>query len=580
MAVSRKGPVMNPFFDKEEISSEIEDTDIQQPLFGPISEGKCCLNRDMEGCYRNPSALGDRNRSKSGGTFQTQQHAILKHLNEEEGIKHGKPARWSMENLPTNRNSSPFDDTVHNQLYTPYKSIKPNPVAFHSTGYLSKKERYDVMPTPKTPSKRATTKFVPLASTPFTLKTSTEPLKIGASARKCGKSSGTEEETKLTHPSSSSDSHESHDILHGITIMKPFISSRLYSSPSTPDPPSKELRLDTSPSKNIFFDSSHSPLSTKNADFELSSESDDLEGEPMLISSYSSNFFCLPKWKTEKARFLNFDYFQSNESHFYEGEDYFQEKFEIISVIGSGSFAEVYKVRQIEDGNIYAIKKTLESFSGMADRSKKLLEVENIWKMSNSDYCIQIYQAWEQYGFLYMQTEYCESGNLKSIIEQVSSESRKFSEEQIWNILHQLCLGLDDIHAKNLMHLDLKPENILVTGNGLLKIADFGLSRDLSVQKMDEDMEGDKYYIAAEILDGHYSQAADIFSLGLIVLELVADIELPAQGVLWQNLRQGNFSELNFVDRSENLLSLMVQMLHPDWTKRPSTTQIISSFFL
>src|SRR4051794_24277040 len=95
----------------------------------------------------------------------------------------------------------------------------------------------------------------------------------------------------------------------------------------------------------------------------------------------------------------------------------------------------------------------------------------------------------------------------------------RFTEYQIWQILLQIASGLEHIHRVNVVHLDLKPANILINQQGVLKIGDFGLSMRVGNQ-CDPDMEGDKYYMAPETLDGQYDMPADIFSLGLLILEL------------------------------------------------------------
>jgi serine/threonine protein kinase len=92
---------------------------------------------------------------------------------------------------------------------------------------------------------------------------------------------------------------------------------------------------------------------------------------------------------------------------------------------------------------------------------------------------------------------------------------------------------------------------------------------------MDMDMEGDKIYMAPEVLDGIFDKPADIFSLGLLLLELSANIELPTQGDSWQCLRSGIFDEITFEDISDDMVSLIYSMLHPNPKERPIIADII-----
>jgi membrane-associated tyrosine/threonine-specific cdc2-inhibitory kinase len=88
-------------------------------------------------------------------------------------------------------------------------------------------------------------------------------------------------------------------------------------------------------------------------------------------------------------------------------------------------------------------------------------------------------------------------------------------------------------------------------------------------------MEGDKYYMAPETLEGQYDKPADVFSLGLLILELATDVELPSQGASWQNLRHGDFSELSFEDISSALNQLIKDMTDPDPSKRPTISEVL-----
>ena len=94
------------------------------------------------------------------------------------------------------------------------------------------------------------------------------------------------------------------------------------------------------------------------------------------------------------------------------------------------------------------------------------------------------------------------------------------------------------------MHLDLKPANVLITFEGALKIGDFGLAQPTCSSNKGYDIEGDREYMAPEMLKGRAAQSADIFSLGLITLEAAANVALPDNGPTWVALRSGDLSEV------------------------------------
>ena len=101
--------------------------------------------------------------------------------------------------------------------------------------------------------------------------------------------------------------------------------------------------------------------------------------------------------------------------------------------------------------------------------------------------------------------------------------------------------GLAAIHQAGFIHLDIKPANILITFDGYLKIGDFGMATPWPAAKGIEG-EGDREYIGPEILRGQFDKPADIFALGLIILEIACNVFLPDNGPTWQALRNGDMS--------------------------------------
>ena len=109
----------------------------------------------------------------------------------------------------------------------------------------------------------------------------------------------------------------------------------------------------------------------------------------------------------------------------------------------------------------------------------------------------------------------------------------------------------------------------------MLKIGDFGLSAQIGT-KYDPDSEGDKVYMAPEVLEGTFDAAADVFSLGMIALELAADVVLPSEGELWHAIRAGNLSSTYFEGCSEKLVSLIKSLITPLPFERPTIDQVIA----
>jgi mitosis inhibitor protein kinase SWE1 len=107
------------------------------------------------------------------------------------------------------------------------------------------------------------------------------------------------------------------------------------------------------------------------------------------------------------------------------------------------------------------------------------------------------------------------------------------------------------IHDCEYIHLDIKPANVFITFEGTLKIGDFGMATTLPVPPGLE-REGDREYIAPEILElQQYDKLADVFSLGMTILETAANVCLPDNGLPWQKLRSGDLSDVPRLSSSD-----------------------------
>jgi serine/threonine protein kinase len=209
----------------------------------------------------------------------------------------------------------------------------------------------------------------------------------------------------------------------------------------------------------------------------------------------------------------------------------------------------------------FSVLHVKRAFSDLASPSRRLrrLEEVDILRLFSTDeerspHLISLVDAWEQAGHLFIQTELCSNGNLSFFLEEYGREHEVLDEARVWKILNEVTAGVAHLHSRNVIHLDLKPANVFVTERGHLKIGDFGLAtrwprvdpssivRGAAVQSpgwdggvgggniwrteagerrvraksngdVPEDLEreGDREYIAPEILGGRYGKEADVF---------------------------------------------------------------------
>ncbi|GFO29422.1 membrane-associated tyrosine-and threonine-specific cdc2-inhibitory kinase [Plakobranchus ocellatus] len=109
--------------------------------------------------------------------------------------------------------------------------------------------------------------------------------------------------------------------------------------------------------------------------------------------------------------------------------------------------------------------------------------------------------------------------------------------------------ALKHLHDHNLVHMDIKPDNAFISFDGICKLGDFGLVIDLTKKRdVSDAIEGDPKYLAPELLEGQFGKHADIFSLGIFILELLTDLELPRGGEGWHMLRNGDLPDNFFKD--------------------------------
>ncbi|XP_070566515.1 membrane-associated tyrosine- and threonine-specific cdc2-inhibitory kinase-like [Ptychodera flava] len=262
-----------------------------------------------------------------------------------------------------------------------------------------------------------------------------------------------------------------------------------------------------------------------------------------------------------------------NSPHYDEGRKdlYFDQCFAIESKLGVGSFGEVFKVYSKEDGKFYAIKRSRDRFRGESDRKRKLEEVRKHEDLPKHANCVQFYKAWEEKGHLYIQTELCDQS-----LQQFAETNHDIPEKTIWNILIDLLEGVKHLHDHNLIHMDIKPANVFISIDGVYKLGDFGLVLDIEMGDLSEAQEGDPKYLAPELLRGKFGKPADVFSLGISVLELACDLELPKGGDPWHQLRNGNIPSQFTHDLSDDLCNVIYTMMEPDHNHRLSLDQVLA----
>ena len=201
--------------------------------------------------------------------------------------------------------------------------------------------------------------------------------------------------------------------------------------------------------------------------------------------------------------------------------------YEMITRLGGGSFADVYKAKEKSTGDLVAIKVLKRKYKKWEDclelrecRSLQKLHEESLSNKPGEENIIKLKQIIfiKKTGTLNLVFEYMETDLLELM---KSREPNQLSEDQIRDIMHQTLLGLSFMHKYGFFHRDMKPENLLLTGNKI-KIADFGLAREIRSVPPYTEYVSTRYYRAPECLlqSTNYNSPIDIWGLGCIMAEM------------------------------------------------------------
>lgn len=319
-----------------------------------------------------------------------------------------------------------------------------------------------------------------------------------------------------------------------------------------------------------FFEEAEQ-LSTKKA---RAGTRDHAPPKPPVKTATSIGRFYQNRLVSQKAQAVSFRNLESSTlSKCYDEsrhELYFNQCFHVISVLGEGSFGKVFKVRSKEDGKFYAVKRSREPFKGESDRLYKLEEVKKHEQLPKHRNCVKFFKAWEERHHLYIQTELCDTS-----LGHFADQNHEIPERLIWKYLVDLLMAVKHLHDHELLHLDIKPANIFIAQTGICKLGDFGLMIDATKSNISEAQEGDAKYLAPELMQGQFSKAADIFSLGITMLELACDLDLPRGGDAWHQLRHGAIPRDFIQHLSPELISIIRLMMLPNYKERPSAQAIL-----
>ncbi|KAJ3050865.1 hypothetical protein HK097_008154, partial [Rhizophlyctis rosea] len=192
-------------------------------------------------------------------------------------------------------------------------------------------------------------------------------------------------------------------------------------------------------------------------------------------------------------------------------------RYRIQKQLGDGSFGTVLKAENAETGQVVAIKKMKQKYYTW-EECINLREVKSLKKLSQHINIIRLMEVIRENDELHFVFEFME-GNLYQMTRD--REGRMLEEGEVKKLIFQVLQGLAHMHKHGFFHRDMKPENLLMSGE-VVKIADFGLAREIRSRPPYTEYVSTRWYRAPEVLlrSTSYSSPIDIWAVGCILSEL------------------------------------------------------------
>ncbi|NXX44095.1 CDKL2 protein, partial [Tricholaema leucomelas] len=195
------------------------------------------------------------------------------------------------------------------------------------------------------------------------------------------------------------------------------------------------------------------------------------------------------------------------------------EKYQVLGLVGEGSYGMVTKCRNKENGQIVAVKKFLESEDDAVVRKIAVREIK-LLKQLRHENLVNLVEVYKKKKRWYLVFEFVDH----TVLDDLEAFPNGLDYSRVRKYLFQIMRGIAFCHSHNIIHRDIKPENILVSQSGVVKLCDFGFARTLAASgEAYTDYVATRWYRAPELLvgDSKYGKAVDVWAIGCLVTEML-----------------------------------------------------------
>uniref|UniRef100_A0A673C3L2 Serine/threonine-protein kinase PLK4 n=1 Tax=Sphaeramia orbicularis TaxID=375764 RepID=A0A673C3L2_9TELE len=256
------------------------------------------------------------------------------------------------------------------------------------------------------------------------------------------------------------------------------------------------------------------------------------------------------------------------------------EDFKVLTLLGKGSFACVYRAKSIKTGLEVAIKtidKKAMHKAGMVQRVTNEVEIQCRLKHPS---VLELYNYFEDSNYVYLVLEMCHNGEMSRYLKE---RKQAFSEDEARHFMHQIVKGMLYLHTHGILHRDLTLSNLLLTSNMNIKIGDFGLATQLKLPNEKHfTMCGTPNYISPEVATrSAHGLESDVWSLGCMFYAFLMGRPPFDTDTVKHTLSKVVLGEYEMPSHvSVEAQDLIHQLLQKDPAQRPSLSAVLDHPFM